>query len=219
MGRVTLDDVIAEGDPLNSSDFLMQMDLPAQIRNIVEEALGILSARSLTNLCQGVNIPTKALSVIPVKLFGHTYKFKGPREDSEPLTMSFVEGALLPIYQTLNAWFEYQSATASGDAGAEHRGTGQRTTTDIFVTPLSVTGDTGGQFVFRNAWLSNFGDHQYSGEGADIVRLNATFEYDYFEFTQADATGKIGRLISQYTNINALSGISAETVGRLNRFF
>ena len=133
--------------------------------------------------------------------------------------MTFVEGALLPIYQTFNGWFEYQSKTSSGDAGAPHRGTSARTTTDIFVTPLSVTGETGGQFVFRNAWLSDFGDIQFSGDGNDVVSLSTTFEYDYFEYTQADATGKIGRLITQYTGINALSGISAETVGRLNRFF
>jgi hypothetical protein len=179
--RIKLDDVINEGDLLISTDFLVEMDIPFEIRLSVQSALNALSAKALSVLCQSVNIPEKTVSTMTVELFGHSYKFRGKREEATSLEMTFVETANMPVYNALNSWFEYVNKSNNGDSPAKLRGSGKEGyCTNIYVSPLTTTGERAAEFVFYNAWIKSTPQMQFTGDSASPILHSVSFEYDYF---------------------------------------
>jgi hypothetical protein len=181
MPRVTLDEVVNEGDPLLSTDFLVEMDIPFDVRSVVDSVLNLASARSLSVLCQSVNIPQKSVSTQVVNLYGHSYKFRGKREEDQSLELSFLETKRMPIYLSLNAWFEYVNKTSNGNSPKKvGHGSREGYSTNIYVTIFTVTGERAAEFVFYNSWVKTTPAMQFSGESATPIQVSASFEYDYF---------------------------------------
>jgi hypothetical protein len=143
--------------------------------------LNVLSSKTLSVLCQSVNIPEKSVSTLSVSLFGHTYKFRGKREEPASLEMTFLETANMPVYLAMNSWFEYVNKSNNGDSPSKigKRGS-EGYSTNIYVTPLTTTGERAAEFVFYNAWIKSTPQMQFSGDGASTILHSVSFEYDYF---------------------------------------
>lgn len=184
MPHISLNDIERERDPVYSSDFLLQMEIPGEIRDIVEGATKIFGARTLGVLCDSVSVPSMQISVQEVKLFGHTVNFKGRKEAPEQLSISWFETAGMPVYKSMYGWFQYVDKVETGDSGGlKYSRNGSKSyTTDIFVIPLNTKGDKMGQFVFHNAWINSIDNINFSGQSTELIQINASFTYDYYEF-------------------------------------
>lgn len=193
MPHISLNDIQRENDPVYSSDFLLEMEIPGEILDIVERITKIFGVRTLGVLCDTVSVPSMQISPLEVKLFGHTYKFKGRKEPAEQLSIEWYEVVGMPVYKSLYAWFQYIDEAQTGDAGGSKyaRNGSKSYATQIFITPLDPKGFKMGQFVFYNAWIESIDNINFAGQSAEAIKVNASFSYDYYEFKNISLGEKI----------------------------
>lgn len=185
--HITLNDILRERDFLSSCDFLVQIPIPVQVRGLIGQATKLLGTRALSILCSNVSIPTKATSPIEVPLFGHTYKYRGRREATEPVSITWFETREMPIYTTLDIWSEYVCNTFTGDSAVSKNGDrlGQNGyTSDITIYPLDTRGFRSSKFVVYNAWVQSIDSLEFSGEASSPLEVTASLECDYFRKEQ-----------------------------------
>lgn len=164
MARISFQDINVLPDFLDQSEF--------------ELVLGVIpgagDSRRLTLQCQQVSIPGAGNEAWEVLLHGLTFRQRGRKTFPRQLSVTFIEGADMVVYNILKNWDEYIAGSESGTSATYKQGY----VITAFLNVYDTTGALAGIIRFDNFFLQEISDIQLDGTSSGQTAVSVTFSYD-----------------------------------------
>lgn len=172
MPRVTLNEYQSLPDVLSAEHFAFNLaDVP-----------GFGDGYPLLIKCIDANIPGFSNEAYEVPLHGMVRNFRGRRMYPRSLAVSFIEDTTLGTLSALRGWMEQIVGTQSNTSVGGVADYGVTATLTIF----DQAGNTVDEIQFINTFLQDVPDIQVTGESSALLRVTATFRYDYPRFSSVE---------------------------------
>jgi hypothetical protein len=143
-----------------------------------EFVLGVIpgagDSRRLTLHTQQVSIPGAGNEAWEVLLHGHAFRQRGRKTFPRQLSVTFIEGGDLAVYNILKAWDEYIAGSESGNSATYKAGY----VITAFLNIYDTVGNIAGIIRFDNFFLQEISDIQLDGTSSGQVAVSVTFSYD-----------------------------------------
>ncbi len=126
--------------------------------------------------CQQATKPGMTVENVEVALFGHTIEYAGRMTFSHDLSVTYVENRKAEITNLLEGWAQYIRETQSqhGHYKADYM-------RDAKLTIYDQTGATVSTYNIKNCWVATVPEVQFDGSSANLITLQASFKYDWYE--------------------------------------
>lgn len=165
MARVQLSETQSLPDILSSEHFTLQLgNIP-----------GVGDSYPLLLKCLDTNIPGFSTESYEVMIHGSVRNFRGRRMFPRTLAATFVEDSTGETLASLRTWMEQIVGTNSNTS----IGGIADYSTESLLTVYDQAGNPVDQITFINLFLQDVPDVQVSGESSTVMRVTATFKYDY----------------------------------------
>jgi hypothetical protein len=139
---------------------------------------GIGDSYSLLLKCLDCNIPGFSTESFDVMLHGMQRAFRGRRMYPRTLAVNFVEDSTMATLNALRSWMEQIVGTNSNTSIGGIAQYGVNATLTIY----DQAGNDIDSINFINCFVQDVPDVQVTGESSTLMRVAATFKYDYPEY-------------------------------------
>lgn len=168
MPRITLSQIESLPDVLSSEHFTLQFGEIPNVGDGLQLMLKYIDC----------NIPGFSTEAFDVMLHGVQRGFRGRRMYPRSLACSFVEDSTMDTLNTLRQWMEQIVGTDSNTSVGGILDYAVPATLTIF----DQAGNDIDSMNFINCFVQDVPDVQVTGESSTLMRITATFKYDYAQY-------------------------------------
>lgn len=198
MPKPNLNEVVSLGDPALSDNFEVIFEkTPLEDHKIEEyfsrkENNGAVirggSPKTPTSLfrlhCKTVGLPTTTMDEVEVRLYGHVVRYAARQSHSGSFSIEFHEDTHLKISSLLRAWADicsnmmYQAGHFRNAPGQTDKFSSTGYAGKAVINVFDVAGKHTAKYQMEGVWPKEIGEVQFDGSGANLLTINATFNYD-----------------------------------------
>jgi hypothetical protein len=168
MARVQLSEVENLPDILSSEHFTFNL----------AEIPGSGDAYSLLLKCIDCNIPGFSTESYEAMIHGVVRNFRGRKMYPRTLAVTFVEDSTMDTLNSLRNWMEQIVGTNSNTSIGGIADYGVLATLTVY----DQAGNDIDSIDFINCFVQDVPDVQVTGESSTLMRVTATFKYDYVQY-------------------------------------
>jgi hypothetical protein len=168
MPRITLTQIQSLPDLLSSEHFTFNL---GEIPNVGDGLQLMLK-------CVDCNIPGFSTEAFDVMLHGVQRSFRGRKMYPRTLACTYVEDSTMDTLNTLRSWMEQVVGTDSNTSVGGILDYSVPATLTIF----DQAGNDIDSMDFINCYVQDVPDVQVTGESSTLMRVTATFKYDYIQY-------------------------------------
>lgn len=132
--------------------------------------------------CVDVGLAGRKTEPIVVNLWGHQVKHRGKKESSQQIPVTFLEDMRMRTYSALRSW---SSAVVRGSTGASV-GPKSDYSVEAELRIFDHAGRLASTTKYYNVFVEELEKVQLSGEQSELMRVTATFAYDFSELIGID---------------------------------